>query len=272
MILNTPTKAHPYTSIYNTVEKVQAYWNHFKPLTAEPISYQDKWLAHAPLFEQISSQSRVCITLFDVQLSNRFLYAVDKRNVLGNNAAFFTAEDGVDFTMANFHPSYLAALLLMQQTSFQYIVDNTEVNKSNIILNFDALYKKSEGLYIHILQQAIPIESDNNGYPLLFLSYIHDITHLKKQSSANLIITTPAEVKFWNYCFENKKLEPGKLLTQQEMKVLVLLSEGKQTKEIAELLFISPHTAENHRRHLLAKTNCIDTTALVTYARIIGLI
>lgn len=267
-----PTKAHPYTSIYNTVEKVRAYWDAFKPLSAKPTSYQEKWLAHAPLFEQISYQSRVCITLYDLQLNNRFLYAVDKRSVLGNNAAFFTADDGIDFTFANFHPSYLAAILLIQQTSFQYIIENPEQNKSSIILNFDALYKKKEGLYIHILQQAIPVEADQNGYPLLFLSYIHDITHLKKQSSANLVITTPVETRSFNYCFEHKKLEPVKPLTQQEKKVLILLSEGKQTKEIADILSISPHTAENHRRHLLAKINCIDTTALVTYAQITGLI
>ena len=57
----------------------------------------------------------------------------------------------------------------------------------------------------------------------------------------------------------------------QEKKILSLLAEGKSSKEIAEALFISPHTVDTHRRHLLKKTNCIDTTGIVMYARLVGL-
>jgi DNA-binding CsgD family transcriptional regulator len=44
------------------------------------------------------------------------------------------------------------------------------------------------------------------------------------------------------------------------------------SKEIAEILFISPHTAHTHRRNLLERTNCINTTGLVTYATLMGLL
>ena len=63
-----------------------------------------------------------------------------------------------------------------------------------------------------------------------------------------------------------------KFYLTQEKKILALLAEGKQSKEIADELFISSHTIDTHRRNLLKKTNCIDTTALITFAKMTGLI
>ena len=60
--------------------------------------------------------------------------------------------------------------------------------------------------------------------------------------------------------------------TPQETKVLQLLSDGKQTKYIAQKLSASPHTIDTHRRNMLAKTSCVDSTALVAYCRMIGLL
>jgi DNA-binding CsgD family transcriptional regulator len=42
-------------------------------------------------------------------------------------------------------------------------------------------------------------------------------------------------------------------LTRREIEVLRLLAEHRTDKEIAEALFISPHTASTHVKHLLAK-------------------
>lgn len=42
-------------------------------------------------------------------------------------------------------------------------------------------------------------------------------------------------------------------LTKQEMRVAALLAEGKANEEIAQSLFISPHTARTHTRRILHK-------------------
>jgi DNA-binding NarL/FixJ family response regulator len=61
-------------------------------------------------------------------------------------------------------------------------------------------------------------------------------------------------------------------LTGREMEVMRLLAEGFTTKEIAEKLFISPKTVENHRAHILNKLGIHSATGLVRYAAKIGLI
>ena len=49
-------------------------------------------------------------------------------------------------------------------------------------------------------------------------------------------------------------------------------AEGYDSKRIAEKLFISENTVNNHRRKILLKTQTADTGKALLYARAIGLI
>ena len=51
-----------------------------------------------------------------------------------------------------------------------------------------------------------------------------------------------------------------------------MLAEGLSTKEIAEKLFISPKTVENHRANIMNKLDLHSTLELVRYAAKLGLI
>lgn len=55
-------------------------------------------------------------------------------------------------------------------------------------------------------------------------------------------------------------------LTVSERKVLRLVSEAKSNKQIADELFISVRTVENHRSNICAKLNLEGKNALLTYA------
>jgi DNA-binding NarL/FixJ family response regulator len=55
-------------------------------------------------------------------------------------------------------------------------------------------------------------------------------------------------------------------LTKREMEVLKLIAEGKSSKEIANLLFISVRTVENHRASIMSKLDMKKTADLVKYA------
>jgi len=56
------------------------------------------------------------------------------------------------------------------------------------------------------------------------------------------------------------------LLTDREREILQLLAEGRQNKEVATLLNISPTTVETHRGHILRKLGLHGTADLVLYA------
>ena len=55
-------------------------------------------------------------------------------------------------------------------------------------------------------------------------------------------------------------------LTPREREVLKLIAEGKSSKEIANLLFISVSTVNNHRASIMEKLNLNKATDLVKYA------
>ncbi len=55
-------------------------------------------------------------------------------------------------------------------------------------------------------------------------------------------------------------------LSNREKQILKMIAEGKRSKEIADLLFISPRTVEHHRKNLMTKLNLKNTPTLIKYA------
>jgi DNA-binding NarL/FixJ family response regulator len=72
---------------------------------------------------------------------------------------------------------------------------------------------------------------------------------------------------------ETKINDPGyNSLTPREGEVFSMLAEGLSAKEIAEKLFISPKTVENHRSNIMSKLDIHSSHDLVRYAAKLGLI
>jgi DNA-binding NarL/FixJ family response regulator len=61
-------------------------------------------------------------------------------------------------------------------------------------------------------------------------------------------------------------------LTVREQEILRYLAEGMSSKDIADRLYISPKTVDNHRTNILAKLGLRSTVELVHYAAKLGLI
>jgi DNA-binding NarL/FixJ family response regulator len=61
-------------------------------------------------------------------------------------------------------------------------------------------------------------------------------------------------------------VSPGELLTTREREIIKLIAEGKSSKEVAELLFISSRTVQHHRANIMKKLNIKKTADLVKYA------
>ena len=57
-----------------------------------------------------------------------------------------------------------------------------------------------------------------------------------------------------------------KSLTPREREIIKLIAEGKSSKEIADILFISYRTAERHRANIMGKFGLKKTADLVKFA------
>jgi len=72
------------------------------------------------------------------------------------------------------------------------------------------------------------------------------------------------------YIRRSKEISEGEegfeQLTVREREVLQLIAEGRKTREIAELLYISIKTVETHRAHIMNKLDIHSTAELTRYA------
>lgn len=59
---------------------------------------------------------------------------------------------------------------------------------------------------------------------------------------------------------------PGELLSTREREIIKLIAEGKSSREIADLLYISSRTVQHHRANIMRKLNFKKTADLVKYA------
>jgi len=65
--------------------------------------------------------------------------------------------------------------------------------------------------------------------------------------------------------YNGKKPLHANNLTTREREVLKLIAEGNSNRQVADLLFISIRTVENHRAKIMKKLNLKSTTELVKY-------
>ena len=65
---------------------------------------------------------------------------------------------------------------------------------------------------------------------------------------------------------------PLEQLTEQQREILQRIAEGQTTKEIAQILKVSPKTVEYHRAQLMQRLNIYDIPGLVRFALRVGLI
>ena len=61
-------------------------------------------------------------------------------------------------------------------------------------------------------------------------------------------------------------------ITSREREILGLLSKGHNSKELSEMLFLSPHTVDYHHRQLLKKTNSRNIAQLIGIAYHMGIL
>jgi DNA-binding NarL/FixJ family response regulator len=78
-----------------------------------------------------------------------------------------------------------------------------------------------------------------------------------------LLEDIPQDLVGYGRWIDRLEAEP---LTTREREVLKLIAEGKTSREIARLLFISAHTVNNHRRNIKNKLNIRKNADLVKYA------
>lgn len=125
-----------------------------------------------------------------------------------------------------------------------------------------------------MLHQATPLSISESGTPQHVLSVHTDISHLKVCSTPEVsFIHLKGGRSFYNIDSSKgffdpelsgtKKIKLHENISSREKDVIRLLAKGYDTKNIAEELHLSVHTVSTHRKNILQKSSCTNTTELV---------
>jgi DNA-binding NarL/FixJ family response regulator len=137
-------------------------------------------------------------------------------------------------------------LIVSMHSKIDYIAEAFQAGATGYVVKESASERLLQGL-----------ESVANGDYFLDSSVSHAVVE-------NLMKSPLKEAKITDADYDT--------LTPREQEVLRLLAEGLSSKKVAEKLFISPKTVENHRSNIMNKLGLHNTIELIRYAAKLGLI
>lgn len=138
-------------------------------------------------------------------------------------------------------------------------------DRSHYKLVSDFRLRMPTGEYVRVIEQLIVLQTDRKGNPWLVMA-ICDLSpnqNLKTPSSGKIISTLTGEMV--KPIGEHQWQNPSENITKREKEILLLISKGYASKQIADKLQISINTVNNHRRNILSKTGCLNTFEAIKY-------
>ena len=169
------------------------------------------------------------------------------------------------------HPEDLPIVMDSYKKSFKFFLSLPEEERKDYKLIQNFRQRDKYGKYLNVILQLVVLEIDKKGNIWLVL-ILDDL--LPDKISFEGVNRRLINLKTGKICLFKNELEPNKktILSTREVEVLGLVSKGFACKEIADKLFLSVNTVNNHRQNILEKVRASNTSEAVNYARNLGLL
>lgn len=225
---------------------------------------------HIGFLRQLAVLESSSLSVFDIYkkkyvfAQNKFLQTlgVDPEEMMKKGPALFYSlihPDDTDFL----HETHY------QFTEFILRLD-ASLRKDYKVIN-DFRIKDSKGNYLRAVKQMVPLELDQKGNLWLMLVLYDLIPGQSNFSKAQRKIVNIKTGELF-YFQEDFKEDKKQNLTKREIEILGMLAKGLPSKKIADELYLSVNTVNNHRRNILEKTNSGNTQMAVQYGMSLGLL
>lgn len=172
---------------------------------------------------------------------------------------------------ARLHPDDLNFVLdtKIKMFDFQAGLQPSELKDYKLVFSFRM--KNGAGVYWQYVQQQAVLEPDKEGKMWLIVSITELLTEDTTKFKQQRYLINNKTKKFQPFINE-KEDGSFQLLSEREWEVFALVAHGMDTPAIAEKLFISKETVNNHRKHILAKTSIGNTAQTIQLAKCLGII
>jgi DNA-binding CsgD family transcriptional regulator len=246
------------------------------------------WKAPDGFFENIFLQENsYCFLLNCTGERNYYQMGTPCEELTGFNQEDY-AKGGIEFWFSRIHPEDIPLVTDAILEGFSQLVGLRGQSGSPVLIRMRYRFKEAEGSWLNTIDTRFLFSLHGDGLVDKMLCKIEviddhreEIKALKiiseKDSARNQMLAHALELKSREGILRKNKNDQSAgfinslsseqpLLTIREKEILQLISDGLSTKMIADKCFISIHTVETHRKHLLEKLDVRNSMELVKKA------
>ena len=239
-------------------------------LTVDPEAVNYEILKHhTSLLERLAVVENSSMRIMDL-LQKKYIYI---RNRFKSHLSWdesLAEEQGYSYFFSLMHPDDLPLVIDTSIKSLRFLIENDPAERLNYKSFFEFRLRDQKGQYVRFIQQNMLLELDRKGNIWLILILL-DLC--PNQQESRIFQRSMIDMRTNKVCFvydENHPENPQ--LSRREIEILGLLAKGMLSKEIADRLFISVNTVNNHRQKIIEKMDVTNTSEALSYAEKIGII
>lgn len=183
-------------------------------------------------------------TILQSRLGNRVLGVVDsKESFINTSKKYFPDVVVIDYSQPSFGVDFIAEIKKIYKT--------TKILAITDVLPKQTIYKALKlGVDSYLLDDCDKPEileaiEDTNKGKQFYCGHVIDILADKDDDTSGC---------------------SGSSLSEREIEIIRMISDGLTNKEIADSLFLSTHTVNTHRKNIMTKLGLKNTAGIVIYA------
>lgn len=166
------------------------------------------------------------------------------------------------------HPEDLKQMHRKEAKAVNFILNKITTDD---ILRYKIVYvvrlKHANGNYKTILQQSKTLTLSEDGKVQHVLGIHTDVTHLNMPIDHKISFIGDERPSYYALSTDDdfipEAINYHEIYTAREKEILYHIAQGQTFGEIAGILNLSPHTINTHKKNILKKTDCRNTTELV---------
>jgi DNA-binding CsgD family transcriptional regulator len=241
------------------LESVRKYWDEFssEECLGDNHNILDDDLPHLKFFQI----GETFFVIYNFHKSEYDFVSPEMTAILGYDEKNFNVEKLISII----HPDDIIQFIDCQKTIADF---NSKISPDKIVkykVHFNFRLKKSNGDYLSFLVQSFVIQSNVEGRIVKNLAIYTDVTNFNFHNKIALsFVGMEGEPSYLDVpLLKNEFVQTKLLFTKRELTILKLVAIGKNSQEIADLLFISRLTVDTHRKNILKKAECKSTNELL---------
>ena len=225
-----------------------------------------------PRVQQISRLAKIeaaIYAIYDFNKGNYLLQSEEQKLIFGVNEN--NPEIDLKTHYAAIHPDDRDFVLETDYMFHNFFSTLSPKEKFNYKLVYDFRTKTVDGRYLRFMHQCVVFEQDQEGNLWLTLVISYPLSEMKKNEKSSRYLIN-IETKSFHLFHENGYNTSGSVLTRREIEIVELLARGYDSVTIADKLYLSRNTINNHRQNILSKTKSDNTTQAVLFCKRLGLV